>query len=106
MKRRWRGNATAAGCFSDGANCHDDLAVDCRPARERGRREIKTKAANSCVLVLFFFFSWWGISSLRLAELSVVSCVGGSSGQGRGNAEASSAASLLRHGALRVDPLH
>lgn len=73
---------------------------------EGGRREIKTKAANSCVLVLFFFFLGGGLARYVLAELSVVSCVGGSSGQGRGNAEASSAASLLRHGALRVDPLH
>lgn len=108
MRRRWRGNATAAGCFSDGANCHDDLAVECTVGQrgKGGRREIKTKAANSCVLVLFFCFLGGGLARYVLAELSVVSCVGGSSGQGRGNAEASSAASLLRHGALRVDPLH
>lgn len=36
---------------------------------------------------------------VSLAELLVFS-VGGSSGQGGGNAEASSSASLLRHGAL------
>lgn len=42
---------------------------------------------------------------MSLAELSVFP-VGGPSRQGRGNAEASSSASLLRHGALRVHTLH
>lgn len=48
---------------------------------------------------------WFVELIMSLAELSVFP-VGGSSRQGWGNAEASSPASLLRHGALRVDPLH
>lgn len=57
---------------------------------------------------------WWPVQSSffgalelikSVAELSV-SPVGGSSRQGRGDAEASSPASLLRHGPLWVNPLH
>lgn len=60
MERRWRGNATAAGCFSDGANCHDDLAVECRPARERGEEGNKNKSSKQLRAGSVFLFSWWG----------------------------------------------